>query len=444
MFNNTGYSPAFSNHISDSRLCGSCHTLLTSSVDLSGNLTGEQFVEQAVYQEWLNSEHSELQNSCQDCHIPKIFETVKISLMPPWLEGRSPFGLHHLTGANKFMQEILSNNIDDLGITANTVQFDSTIDRTLRMLQLSTAELTVEEAGRTADTLFLSVEIENKAGHKLPTGFPSRRAYVEIVIINQEHDTLFHSGKTDQNGQLLFEAHPYEAHHSLISSQLETQIYEMVMGDVNGDVTTVLERGHIPLKDNRLPPKGFTTVHPSYDTVAISGLATGDENFNKSDGEEGTGKDLIFVHAPINGYAGTLDIQVRLHYQTVSERWMEEMFSFNSTPIDLWENIYQSSNRESIVIAESSIESAAVILNETTEITTARIFPNPSKGSLYISADPQSFNEILLFSISGSLVAYRKHQIGSNKLNFNGYKGTYLLNLRKDGESKISVKIVFI
>ena len=36
---------------------------------------------------------------------------------------------------------------------------------------------------------------------------------------------------------------------------------EMVLGDVNANVTTVLERAKNSLKDNRIPPVGFLTNH---------------------------------------------------------------------------------------------------------------------------------------------------------------------------------------
>ena len=44
----------------------------------------------------------------------------------------------------------------------------------------------------------------------------------------------------------------YEPHHDVITQGDQVQIYEMVMGDVNGDVTTVLERAEGP--DQGQPP----------------------------------------------------------------------------------------------------------------------------------------------------------------------------------------------
>jgi hypothetical protein len=60
-----------------------------------------------------------------------------------------------------------------------------------------------------------------------------------------------------------------EPHYQIINRPDQAQIYEMVMGDVNGQFTTVLMRGYAPLKDNRLPPIGFPprtapTTPPAY------------------------------------------------------------------------------------------------------------------------------------------------------------------------------------
>lgn len=72
MINHTGYTPVHSDHIKDSRLCASCHTLLTNPVDLDGVPTGGEFVEQAPFQEWENSIYPEQGTSCYSCHVPEI------------------------------------------------------------------------------------------------------------------------------------------------------------------------------------------------------------------------------------------------------------------------------------------------------------------------------------------------------------------------------------
>ncbi|MEZ4739486.1 MAG: multiheme c-type cytochrome [Flavobacteriales bacterium] len=272
-----GYTPQYGQHVNDAGLCAGCHTLITETADLDGNLTGDEFVEQATYHEWLNSIFNpdidpEGGVTCQGCHMPRIDDAIVISAQYDFLNApeyrRSPYGLHNLVGGNTFMLNLLKNNNEALGLSASTVHFDSTIDRTLRLLQQNTLLLETEVTSRTMDTAFISVDLTNLAGHKFPSGYPSRRAFVELVVENAAGDTLFRSGGWDETYEVIGHDADWEPHYDVIRQESQAQIYEMVMGDVNGNKTTVLERAMSPLKDNRLTPLGFTTSHQSYDTSA--------------------------------------------------------------------------------------------------------------------------------------------------------------------------------
>jgi hypothetical protein len=123
------------------------------------------------------------------------------------------------------------------------------------------------------------------------------------------------------------------------------QIYEMVMGDVNDDVTTVLERAKTALKDNRLTPQGFSTAHYTYDTVAIAGVPASDTDFNLDDlGNEGTGADIVHYHVPMSTYTGALTVHARVWYQPVPPRWNAEMFSNTGARIDTFRTMYEASD----------------------------------------------------------------------------------------------------
>lgn len=441
MFNNTGYTPNFGDQIKDSQLCGSCHSLITNSVDLNGNPTGDEFVEQAIYHEWINSIYPDQGTSCQTCHVPEIDDIVKISTMPPWLEGRSPFGMHHFVGANVFMQKIFKENIDELGITAEPQHFDSTITRTSRLLQESTLETSLNEVSQTSDTLFLVLSLKNLAGHKFPGGFPSRRTFVEIILLNENDDTIFHSGKMDGNYNLVSEDASYENHHDIIRSEEQVQIYEMVMGDVNSDVTTVLERASEHLKDNRLPPQGFKQSHNSYDTAEIAGLALADENFNKDNGNEGTGTDLLFINAPINDYVGTITVEARVWYQTVSVKWLQEMFTHSSEEIDLWEDIYNSADRQPVLITETILTSVATGTKES-KMEMINIYPNPSKGIIYIDDMNHDVTDCIVYRLSGEKIMATNFTGAIKTIDLQGRKGTFLLVIKTRSDQHIVRKII--
>lgn len=383
MINNTGYTPVFSTHIDDSRVCGSCHTLITNSVDNNGQPTGNQFVEQSIYHEWKNSGFPSNNIQCFTCHVPRIDEDVKISSMPPWLDPRNPFGLHHFQGANVLISTILKDNGEELGVTASTEQYEKTIGRNVESLQEDAVQLTMEELSRTLDTLFMDVQMNNLSGHKLPAGYPSRRIFVEMIVKDASNAVIFHSGAMDENFQLIHEDASYETHYNIITSDEQVQIYEMVMGDIDQEVTTVLERANFHLKDNRIPPAGFTTSHPAYDTVQIVGTAVIDGDFNRLNNVEGSGSDILHFHIPVSGNSGELKIAVKLHYQTVSSRWLEHMFSYSSEEINAFSSYYNEADKTPVLMASDSIISLYTLQKEYI-VQSISIFPNPASSVVNI------------------------------------------------------------
>jgi len=445
MISHTGYTPAYGEHIKDSKLCASCHTLITNSVDLNGVPTGTEFVEQAVFQEWSNSVFPGVNTTCQSCHVPEIDDVVKISTMPPWLEGRTPFGKHHLAGANVFMLKLLKQNIVELGITATETQLDSTISRAQRMLQENSIVMQLSEIQRTDETLFVDMQIENIAGHKFPTAYPSRRAFVELFVVNESEDTIFHSGKMDENYQLIYEDEGFEPHYDIIENEEQVQIYEMVMGDVSYEPTTLLERAFVHLKDNRLPPQGFSSEFYNYDTVAIYGDALLDDNFNKMNGTEGSGKDILYFHIPISGYAGELSIKANVYYQTVSEKWLENMFSYTSDEIDSFKEYFYNADREPILVASNELSSLFTNIGNK-EFNKIIFYPNPAKDIVFID-NTSKIEQVTFYGMDGKRVAFVDSFDMQSNLDFlpcktPDKKGIYLLEVKSDKGLILPGKIV--
>ena len=441
MIMNTGYTPIHSNHIKDSRLCGSCHTLLTNSLDLDGVPTGEEFVEQAIYQEWKNSSFSDDNLSCYHCHIPEISDVVKISTMPPWLDGRTPFGKHHMQGANVFLLNLLKNNIDQLSLTTNESQIDSTMNRTLKNLQQFSVQTSIAEIDRTSDSLFLDLELVNMAGHKLPTGYPSRRVFVEFIVTTDTDDTLFHSGRMNDQFELVHENETYEPHHKVIKHENQVQIYEMVMGDVDNNVTTVLERAYLHLKDNRIPPSGFTSTHNSYDTVKVVGYSESDVNFNKSGQEEGTGSDIIHYRVSVAEHnLNTIFVTARVYYQTVTNKWLANMFTYNSEDIDLFKNLYQEADKAPVLMNEISHVSLPTSIFDH-PMDPLFVYPNPAEQNFSV-ADLDAGTQIKIYTISGRFMSEQSAKSKSEWVKAPDKKGIYLVQIiNPDGKHR-SCKLV--
>lgn len=356
-----GVTPKYGPHINDAGLCAGCHTLITQTVDNNGQYTGNTFVEQATYHEWLNSRYADDQDNvtCQGCHLPQLYDEIIIAANYQFLTPKSPYGLHEMAGANTAMLNIMKQNAVLLDIDALPEHFDSSIAATFRMLQQKTLDLALSPNQLSGDTARFTLRLHNRAGHKFPSGYPARRAWVEFIAISTSGDTLFHSGATDPDYRLVHEDTEFEPHHQVISSPDQVQIYEQVSGDVNGKFTNVLERGYLALKDNRLTPEGFKTTHPVYDTTTIVGHALTDPDFNRNPitGAEGSGSDELFFHIPVGDYKGYVRVEAHVWYQSMPRKWLDPMFVYASPEIDAFRNMFFASDNRPVLVARQVIDS---------------------------------------------------------------------------------------
>jgi len=226
------------------------------------------------------------------------------------------------------------------------------------------------------------------------------------VVLDSLGDTLFKTGMLDNNYNIVNRDATYEPHYNMINSEQQVQIYEMVMGDINNNPTTVLERAKSHLKDNRLTPVGFTTAHYSYDTTEIVGEALTDPDFNKVGMVEGSGADVVHFHIPLYGYSGDLNVSARVYYQSVPRKWLDEMFSYSSLEIDTFQTMYNNADHTPALVAEALLGTIFTIGTLERAMAELIIYPNPSRdGVLDIRGiDYRSVEEISLIDMSGKLV----------------------------------------
>ena len=406
-----GFMPVYGEHMGRSESCAACHSLITSSVTLEGEYTGETVIEQATYHEWVNSvyESGPEKQECQGCHMPSIDDPVTIASGYAWLQPRSPYSLHYFVGSNTHMLRMLRNNIDSLGLSASEAQFDSTIDRTLAMLQEQTLDL---DATVILDDGLPRVEVSllNKAGHKFPSGYPARRAWIELHISGDAGNTLYHNGAWNpETGHILGQEDvAWEPHHDVVASEDDVVIYELVLGDVNGDPTTVLERAHEHLKDNRLTPRGFSTQHVVYDTTAIVGGAFNDPNFNlNSEGEEGTGGDEVTYLLP-EGWeeASTLTIECTVWYQSMPPKWVAPMLQIEGDSlIDGFRELYAEFVPTPERIATVTFTESTIGVAEAAPIALSA-YPNPSRGEgvTIVQSEDRPLGRYQLVNATGKLI----------------------------------------
>ncbi|NOZ09045.1 MAG: hypothetical protein GXO91_09280 [FCB group bacterium] len=354
MINQSGYTPVYSEHIESSELCATCHTLFTPYVDSSGTILGEA-PEQTPYLEWLNSSFPADGVGCQTCHMPYLFDPIVISNRPNSLGSRTPYAQHYFVGGNIFMLKLLKQFGGELGVTASEANFDSTIALTYRLLQNETAEITLDPSWYSSQTLQVGVRVQNNTGHKFPTAYPSRRAWIKLMVTT-DTDTVFTSGDWDpQTGQINGLDTPYEPHHNIIDSPDQVQIYQPIPQNVYGDPTFTLLMISGYAKDNRIPPIGFTTDGPHYDSTAVAGNALSDPDFNRDEsGAEGSGSDIITYRI------GSLDplqqyyITAELLYQSVSPEYLADLEQYDTPEVNAFFGYYNQVTNAPVVIDETS------------------------------------------------------------------------------------------
>lgn len=429
-----GITPKYGDHLSDAGLCAGCHTLITETADLNGQPTGGTFVEQATYHEWLNSRYDDEHDNitCQGCHVPQLLDEIIISANYQFLTPKFPFGLHELAGANVPMLKILRDNRLKLGIPAEAVHFDSTIAATLRMLQGKTLDLTLTPGVLHGDTAFFDLKLLNKTGHKLPSGYPARRMWVEFVVENATGDTVFHSGRYQPDFSVPDEDAQVEPHYDVIYRADQVQIYELVPGDVTGAFTTVLERADKALKDNRLAPQGFQLSDPVYDTVRIVGQAQSDPDFNRfTGGSEGSGSDVLHFHIPVNNYTGALTVSAKVWYQSLPPKWMAPLFAVSTPEIDSFRVMFETADRSPVLLASAILENVLVSPVSTADQrlenglrVTPALTPD---GVLRIDlAAGLRVEQVMVWSAAGRLLA----KTGDTLLRLPEGKGVYYIEVR--------------
>jgi cytochrome c551/c552 len=318
-----GFQPQRGEQIRSAELCATCHTLITRALGPDGREIGS-LPEQVPYQEWLHSDYK-TQRTCQSCHMPAVAEETPIARILS--KARPGIARHEFVAANFFMQQILERYHDELSVSAPPSELRTAAERTIRFLQSQTARVSVSQPRIEYNRLTVDVTVDNLSGHKFPTAFPSRRAWLHLTVYDRDGHPLFESGALRANGSIAGndndeDAARFEPHHREISNPSEVQIYESILGDAHSGVTTGLLSAVGYLKDNRLLPHGFDKESASPD-IAVRGDALQDPAFN----DEG---DRVRYVVNLGGAPGPYRVEAELWYQPVGYRWANNLKAYEA------------------------------------------------------------------------------------------------------------------
>ena len=290
------YTPMYGEQIRTSALCGTCHTVITRALDANGG-EGREFVEQATYFEWLASAYTNegvpgsKPATCQDCHMAAVdldgapLETA-IATYPKNLPKRKPFWRHGFVGGNVLLSRLAASDPTWVGAPVSREGHEAQAAASEAMLRTA-AKVAVEGVKRDGESVAIAVRVTNQTGHKLPTGYPTRRAWLHVRVVAPDGGVVFESGRTDAYGRLvgrgdvLAESPTFAPHLDVVEREEQVQIYEAVPVDAAGKVARRALDAHHFAKDNRLLPEGYdpknrwsvytppigTTGDPSFDVV---------------------------------------------------------------------------------------------------------------------------------------------------------------------------------
>ena len=323
----SNFTPQKASHIQSAELCANCHTVMTHALDPDGNDAGE-LAEQTPYLEWLHSDYPG-EKTCQTCHMPEIEGEVAVSGVLPY--PRPNVNQHSFKGGNFLMPRILNRHRAQMNVRALPQELEATARASEENLARNTALLTVSRIDAEEGRLDVAVTVTNLAGHKLPSAYPSRRAWLHVTVLDSRNRTLLESGAfqptgeiqgndNDQDGSL------FEPHYDRITRPDQVQIYEDIMVDYAGQVTTGLLWGARYIKDNRLLPTGFDKRTASSE-VAVHGAAEDDVDFVG-------GSDVVLYSVNAESARPPFRVVAELWYQPIGYRWAKNLGEYDTQESD--------------------------------------------------------------------------------------------------------------
>jgi hypothetical protein len=311
-----------SNHLRQSEICATCHTLITTAFGPDSRPVGS-LPEQMPYKEWLNSDFKDTK-TCQDCHMTTVPEPAPITRV--FGTPRDGMKRHVFVAANFFMQRMLNRYREEQEVSALPQELTAAADYTVSYLKSQAARLSIRNVDVQDGQMRADVLVENLSGHKLPTAYPSRRSWLHLTVHDADGRVVFESGALRQDGSIEGndnDADParFEPHYTEITSSAQVQIFEDILGDPTGRVTTGLLTAVRYLKDNRILPRGFEKRNRDSD-IAVIGDALEDEKFTG-------GSATIRYNVNLGSARGPFKIDAELLYQPIGFRWANNLKSYS-------------------------------------------------------------------------------------------------------------------
>jgi hypothetical protein len=321
----------------DAAYCGTCHDVsnpaFQKNVDGSGNFyytlntlntpppspdPYTQFPVERTYSEWLMSAYNTAQgvyapqfggnrqyvSTCQDCHMRDV--TGKAAQQGN-VATRTDLALHDMTGGNTWIPKTIPTFFPG---ETSAAALDSGIARARYMLKNAATLQVIEEPPN------IRVRVTNETGHKLPSGYPEgRRMWINVKAFDATMNLIAEFGAYDTNTATL--------------TTSNTKVYEVKLGmspDILAATGLTNESdgssfhfvlNNMVVKDNRIPPRGFTNQ-------AFKDIQSPPVGYSYSDGQYW---DETVYTLP----SQAIWYEVSLYYQTASREYITFLRDNNTT-----------------------------------------------------------------------------------------------------------------
>ncbi len=303
--------------IHESKLCGSCHTVLVPALPVGYQLPDgvaspfhdpnmKMSFEQTTYFEWRNSMYENEQQpfrptaiTCQGCHMASHADPATVGgtspatplaerivnsesdRFPP-VRGRAPdqsleftrkpqIYRHVLLGINYFVFEMYEQFPDLLGAQHIDPRVpEHTLDETINARDWienhaahATAEVRITAIDEGSEHLEVEVEVTNFAGHKFPTGAGFRRAFIQFEVLGQDDEVLWASGRVSPLGVLLgADGQPLASEETVVPGQSQPH-HLIITGE---DQVQIYETRAL---NSGVPGSGGFTREPELQTTVL-------------------------------------------------------------------------------------------------------------------------------------------------------------------------------
>jgi hypothetical protein len=277
--------------------------------------------------------------------MPVVEDMVRITnSMGKYREGMSR---HVFVGGNYFMQRVLNKYRADLGVIALPEEFEAAATRTVEHLKAKTAQVSIDRVDVTGGRLQADISVQNLSGHKFPTAYPSRRAWLHVTVRDRAGRVVFESGALNADGSITgndndADKTKFEPHYTEINSTDQVQIYEDIMVGPDNVPTTGLLTAVRFIKDNRLLPKGFDKSKVENE-IAPQGGAMNDGDFT-------SGGDKIRYSVAVGNAQGPFQVEAEFWFQPISFRWANNLKPYNAMEPQRFTRYYDEMSSGSAVL----------------------------------------------------------------------------------------------